>query len=306
MTQLTSQLTVGFIGLGIMGKPMAGHLLRAGFPVIVHSRSQPPVDALVSQGAKAAQNPAELAAQCDLTLSCLPEDETVLKVWLQSEHAVLPAIKPGSIGIDLSTVSPATARQIAAEASARGSSFLDAPVTGGQWGAEAGTLCIMVGGEKVAFDRALPVLEAMGKKILHVGESGMGQMLKLANQIAVSVNMLAVSEALLFAEQAGLDLKTTLDVLGAGAAGSWAMENLGSRIADRNFQPGFMVKLMQKDLRLVMEAAAHQKSPLLGTALIHQLFQHLENSGEERLGIQALTLVLERLSGKPANAPEMP
>lgn len=289
-----------------MGKPMAGHLLRAGFPVIVHSRSQPPVDALVSQGAKAAQNPAELAAQCDLTLSCLPEDETVLKVWLQSEHAVLPAMKPGSIGIDLSTVSPATARQIAAEASARGISFLDAPVTGGQWGAEAGTLCIMVGGDKVAFDRAFPVLEAMGKKVLHVGESGMGQMLKLANQIAVSVNMLAVSEALLFAEQAGLDLKTTLDALGAGAAGSWAMENLGSRIADRNFQPGFMVKLMQKDLRLVMEAAAHQKAPLLGTTLIHQLFQHLENSGEERLGIQALTLVLERLSGKPANAPEMP
>lgn len=289
---------IGFIGLGIMGRPMAQHVLNAGFPLVVHSRSRPPVDALVELGASAASNPAELAEQCEIVITCLPEDETVLQIWLHSDHAALPALREGSIGIDMSTVSPRTARVLSEQAQGRGVSFLDAPVTGGQWGAEAGTLCIMAGGDADAFERAVPVFETFGKKVIHVGESGMGQTMKLTNQIAVSVTMQAVSEALLFGEQAGLDPKVIVDVLNAGAAGSWAMENLGSRIADRNFNPGFMVKLLQKDLRLVMDEAERLKVPLLGTSLTNQLMRHLENGGEEKLGIQALTLVLERLMNK--------
>jgi 3-hydroxyisobutyrate dehydrogenase len=290
--------TIGFIGLGIMGRPMAQHILNAGFPLVVHNRSRPPVDALVELGATPASNPAELAEQCEIVISCLPDDEAVLLVWLQGENAAIPAMRTSTIGVDMSTVSPGTARTLAENAQARGVSFLDAPVTGGQWGAEAGTLCVMVGGEKEAYERTVPVFETFSKKVIHVGESGMGQTLKLTNQIAVTVTMQAVSEALLFGEQAGLDPKVIVEVLSAGAAGSWAMENLGSRIADRNFSPGFMVKLLQKDLRLLFGEAERLKVPLPGTALTQQLMRHLENTGEEKLGIHALTLVLERLANK--------
>lgn len=288
---------VGFIGLGIMGRPMARHLLEAGFPLWVHSRSRPSIDALVDLGAHEAKSPSELASQCDVVITCLPDDEAVAKVWLTGDAPVLPALAPNTIAIDMGTTSPKLTRQLADYARKRGVSFLDAPVTGGQWGAEAGTLTIMVGGDEEAFERALPIFQAMGKTIVRVGRSGQGQLMKLANQIAVAVGMLAVSEALLFAEQVGLDLMQTVEVLGSGAAGSWAMENLGCRIAEGDFQPGFMVKLLQKDLRILLEEAGDQHIPLLGTALVHQLYQLLQSQGKERLGTQSLMLVLRHLAG---------
>lgn len=291
--------TVGFIGLGIMGRPMARHLLEAGFPLWVHSRSRPPIEALVASGAREAKTPAELASRCEVVITCLPDDETVRAVWLAGGAPALPAMAPNTIAIDMGTTSPCLTSELAAFARERGVAFLDAPVTGGQWGAESGTLTIMVGGDAEAFQRALPVFQAMGKKVVHVGESGKGQLMKLANQIAVAVGMLAVAESLLFAEQVGLDLMQTVEVLGSGAAGSWAMENLGKRIAQGDFQPGFMVQLLQKDLRILLEEAGAQHIPLLGTALVHQLYQILERQGQERLGTQALILALR---GEDASA----
>lgn len=289
---------VGFIGLGIMGRPMARHILEAGYPLIVHSRSRPPIDALVELGAREAKTPAELAAQCEVVITCLPDDETVRQVWLTGAHAALPAMRPNTIAVDMGTTSPSLTRDLAAYAHSRQVAFLDAPVTGGQWGAESGTLTIMVGGARDAYERALPVFQAMGKRIVYVGESGKGQLMKLANQIAVAVGMLAVAEALLFAEQAGLDLNLTVETLSSGAAGSWAMENLGRRIAQGDLQPGFMVRLLQKDLQILLSEARSTATPLLGSALVHQLYCHLERTGEDRLGTQALIQVLRRLGGQ--------
>ncbi len=290
---------VGFMGLGIMGRPMARHIVQAGYPLWVFSRSRPPIEALVAEGAQEAESPRALALQCDVVISCLPDDATVRQLWWEGERSALPAIRRGAIAIDMGTTSPSLTRELAEYARERGAYFLDAPVTGGQWGAEAGTLTIMVGGDPEAYERALPIFQTMGKKIVYVGESGKGQLMKLANQIAVAVGMLAVSESLLFAERAGLDPAQVVEVLSSGAAGSWAMENLGSRIARRDFQPGFMVKLLQKDLRILLDEASHQHLPLLGSALVHQLYQVLQASGEDQLGTQALSLVLERLAPKP-------
>lgn len=290
--------TVGFIGLGIMGRPMARHILQAGYPLVVHSRSRPPIDALVEMGAREATTPAALAEQCAVIITCLPDDATVERVWLTGENAALPAMRSGALAIDMGTTSPRLAQRLAAAAQERGVAFLDAPVTGGQWGAEAGTLTIMVGGDPDAFQQALPLFQTMGKKVVYVGMSGSGQRMKLANQIAVAVGMLAVSEALLFAEQAGLDLALTVETLSSGAAGSWAMENLGARIAQGDFQPGFMIKLLQKDLAILMDEARQAGAPLPGTALTQQLYTALEHTGDEQLGTQALILALRRLRGQ--------
>jgi 3-hydroxyisobutyrate dehydrogenase len=233
-----------------------------------------------------------------VVITCLPDDATVERVWLTGENAALPAMRTGALAIDMGTTAPSLTQQLADAARERGIAFLDAPVTGGQWGAEAGTLTIMVGGDPDAFQRALPILQTMGKKVVYVGTSGSGQRMKLANQIAVAVGMLAVSEALLFAEQAGLDLNLTVETLSSGAAGSWAMENLGKRIAQGDFQPGFMVKLLQKDLAILMDEAQRTGTPLLGTALVQQLYRGLERTGDESLGTQALILALRRLSGR--------
>ncbi|GIV10584.1 MAG: tartronate semialdehyde reductase [Fimbriimonadales bacterium] len=292
--------TVGFIGLGIMGRPMARHVLHAGYPLIVHSRSRPPIDALVELGAQEASTPAQLAQRCEVVITCLPDDETVRRVWLTGDAPALTAMRPETIAIDMGTTSPSLTRALAEYAHSRGVAFLDAPVTGGQWGAEAGTLTIMVGGDPNAYERALPIFQTMGKKVVYVGESGKGQLMKLANQIAVAIGTLAVAESLLFAEHAGLDLNLTVETLSAGAAGSWAMEHLGKRIVQGDFQPGFMVQLLQKDLHILLNEARQTATPLLGSALVQQLYAHLERTGEDRLGTQALMQVLRRLSGDEA------
>ncbi|MFQ5880389.1 MAG: NAD(P)-dependent oxidoreductase, partial [Dehalococcoidia bacterium] len=219
---------IGFIGLGIMGRPMAKNLLKAGFAVTAYNRSRPALEEVVAAGAQAAGSPKEAAAAAEVVITIVTDSPDVEQVILGPE-GVIEGVRPGTAVIDMSTISPQVTSRIAARLAEAGASMLDAPVSGGQWGAEAGTLSIMVGGDEEAFRRCLPVLEAMGKKIVHCGPSGMGQMMKLCNQIVVGINNLAMAEAIVFANKTGLDLDKMVEVITAGAASSWAMANLAPR-----------------------------------------------------------------------------
>ena len=284
---------VGFIGLGIMGRPMAENLIKAGFALSVHNRSRAREAPLAEAGAAVAATPAEVARQAEAIITMVPDTPDLEAVLLGSE-GVLSAARPGLLAIDMSTVSPERSREIARVFESKGADFLDAPVTGGDIGARQATLTIMVGGRKEAFERGLPLFQAMGKRIAHVGPSGAGQALKLCNQILCAVNMIGLTEALGVAARSGLDLNQFLDVLGTGAGGSWALANLGPKIVARDLKPAFMVRLMQKDLRLAQELGRRVGVPLAGTALAQQLFRGLDAHGEGDLGTQAMILTLER------------
>ena len=284
---------IGFIGLGIMGQGMARNLLRAGFDLVVWNRTRSKMDALVSEGASAAGSPAELARACDIVITCVSDTPDVEAVVL-GENGAIHGLREGSLLIDMSTISPKVTREIAARLAERGVYMLDAPVSGGSEGAARGTLSIMVGGEADQVSRAMPVLEAMGKTITHVGGHGAGQTVKLVNQILVVVNMLAVGEGLLFAQAGGLDLQKTLDAVTQGAAGSWMLSNRGPQVIARDWRPGFTIDLQQKDLRLVLEAADENGVPLLGTALVFQLYRTLQQAGLGSEGNHALVKALER------------
>ena len=288
---------VGFIGLGIMGAPMAANLLKAGFELTVWNRTASRGDALVAAGATRADSPADVAHASEVTISCVTDSPDVEAVTL-GEHGVLAGAAPGSVYIDCSTISPATARKVAEALGRNDVAMLDAPVSGGDVGAKAGTLAIMVGGDAPVFERCLPVLQAMGKTIVHVGPSGAGQVVKLCNQVAGGLNLLAMAEAIVLAEQAGVAPEKMLEVVSAGAAGSWMLSNLGPRAVRGDFAPGFMVELMQKDLRLVLETAAETTTPLPGTALVTQLFRTLEAQGRGRDGTQAIVAAVGRLAGR--------
>ena len=287
---------IGFIGLGIMGQGMARNLLRAGFDLVVWNRTRSKMDALVSEGASAAGSPAELARACDIVITCVSDTPDVEAVVL-GENGVIHGLREGSLLIDMSTISPKVTREIAARLAEREVHMLDAPVSGGSEGAARGTLSIMVGGEADQVSRAMPILEAMGKTITHVGGHGAGQTVKLVNQILVVVNMLAVGEGLLFAQAGGLDLQKTLDAVTQGAAGSWMLSNRGPQVIARDWRPGFTIDLQQKDLRLVLEAADENGVPLLGTALVFQLYRTLQQAGLGSEGNHALVKALERLAG---------
>lgn len=287
---------IGFIGLGIMGQGMARNLLRAGFDLVVWNRTRSKMDALVSEGASAAGSPAELARACDIVITCVSDTPDVEAVVL-GENGAIHGLREGSLLIDMSTISPKVTREIAARLAERGVYMLDAPVSGGSEGAARGTLSIMVGGEADQVSRAMPILEAMGKTITHVGGHGAGQTVKLVNQILVVVNMLAVGEGLLFAQAGGLDLQKTLDAVTQGAAGSWMLSNRGPQVIARDWRPGFTIDLQQKDLRLVLEAADENGVPLLGTALVFQLYRTLQQAGLGSEGNHALVKALERLAG---------
>jgi len=285
---------IGFIGLGIMGRPMAKNLLRAGYSLTVFNRSKGPVEELVAAGAKASSSPRELAAQSDVIITIVTDSPDVMEV-VTGDQGVVYGARPGSVVIDMSTISPKVTRDIARKLAERGVAMLDAPVSGGDKGAREGTLSIMVGGDPEVFEACRPILAAMGKTIVHVGETGMGQTVKLCNQIVCGLNLLAVAEGLAFAARAGADLNKVLDVISRGAAASWMLENLGPKMVAGDYAPGFMVKLQQKDLRLALEAAAEKQLPLPGTALVQQLFRHVEAMGCEDEGTQALVKVLESL-----------
>lgn len=286
---------VGFIGLGIMGGPMAANLLKAGFTVTVWNRTASRMEPLVAAGASPGLSPADVAAVSEVTVSCVTNSPDVEAVAL-GPGGVIEGAPVGATYIDCSTIAPATARTVAEALAHHGVSMLDAPVSGGDIGAKAGTLAIMVGGESVAFERSLPVLQAMGKTIVHVGPSGSGQVVKLCNQVAGGLNLLAAAEAINLARRAGVDPAKMLEVVSAGAAGSWMLSNLAPRAVKGDYAPGFMVDLMQKDLRLVMDAANDSHTPLPGSALVYQLFQAIQAEGRGSDGTQALIDAIAKLS----------
>jgi 2-hydroxy-3-oxopropionate reductase len=287
---------VGLIGLGIMGKPMARNLLKAGYSLTVHSRRWSTVEELMAAGATGAGSPCEVAERSEVVISIVTDTPDVQQVILGT-HGVIEGIPEGGVIIDMSTISPTATREIAQTVGDKGAYFLDAPVSGGEGGAIAGTLSIMVGGDAEVFAACLPIFQAMGKTIIHVGGNGAGQLTKLCNQIAVAVTNLAMSEALVFAAKAGIDLKKMHQAISGGAAGSWQLSNLAPRIFQRDFAPGFMVKLQQKDLRLVLQEADRLQLALPATSLVHNLFNALETMGAGDEGTQALIKVLERLAG---------
>jgi len=287
---------VGFIGLAIMGRPMAGHILAAGFPLTIFNRTRARTEELASRGARVAASPAEVAAAADLIIVMVSDSPDVESV-VAGPQGVLHGLRPGAVVVDMSTVSPALERRLDGLLRGRGGTLVDAPVSGGDVGARDATLAIMAGGDRAAFERALPVLRALGRSITHCGPVGSGQVAKLCNQILVSVTLLGVSEAILFARKNGLDPGTMIEAVSGGAAASWQLANLGPKILAEDFAPGFMIDLVQKDLRLVLEAGAAATSPLPGTALVHELFRSAQSHGDGRLGTQALARVLARLAG---------
>lgn len=287
---------VGFIGLGIMGKPMAGNVLKAGYALTVYNRTRSKAEELAAQGAVLANSPAEAAAASDVIITMVSDSPDVEEV-VSGPGGILESIRPDSVVIDMSTISPEVERKLDEKLRARGSTLLDAPVSGGDVGARNATLAIMVGGDEEAFQRVRPVLQTMGKTITYCGPVGCGQLTKLCNQILVSINLLAVSEALVFAGKNGLDAKVMIEAVKGGAAGSWQLANLGPRIVDRDFAPGFMVDLVQKDLRIILETAARVGAAVPATALMHQFFRSAQAHGDGRAGTQSVARVLERLSG---------
>ncbi len=287
---------IGFIGLGIMGRGMTRNLLKAGFPLTVWNRTPSRMAELAAEGAGASTSPAALASRCDVILLCVSDTPDVQAVII-GEQGVLHGARPGSLVIDMSTISPHATRDLAAALAAKGVAMLDAPVSGGSEGAARGTLAIMVGGKPEDVARAMPVLQAMGKTITHVGDHGAGQTVKLVNQILVVGNALAMCEALLFAKAGGLDLQKTLDAVSPGAAGSWMLSNRGPQIIKRDWRPGFTIDLQQKDVRLILDAADQLGVPMLATSLVFNLYRVLQADGLGAEGNHALVKALEKLAG---------
>lgn len=287
--------TIAFIGLGIMGLPMAGHLGRAGHDLRVFTRTKSKAQPLLDHGARWCDSPADAALDAEFVFLCVTDTPDV-KAVLLGDRGVVHTVRRGAVVIDHSTISPAATREMAHELALTGASLLDAPVSGGEQGAQQATLAIMVGGDHSAFDRAEPLLRVMGKSITWCGESGAGQLTKLVNQILVSVTNLAVCEAMVFARKNGLDLKRTIEAVGGGAAGSWQLSNLGPKMIQDDFRPGFMIDLQQKDLRLVLQSAEESQTSLPAASLVHQLFSAAQAAGHGRDGTQALFTVLEKLA----------
>lgn len=287
---------IGFIGLGIMGRGMVANLLGAGFPVRVWNRTASRMGPLVEAGAEGGKDPADVASGSEIVITCVSDTPDVEEVIL-GERGVISGVRPGSLVVDMSTISPSVTRDVGERLGEEGVAMLDAPISGGSEGAANGTLSIMVGGAGDQVERAMPAFRAMGKTITHVGPIGAGQTVKLVNQIVVVVNMLAVGEGLLFAEAAGVDLAKTLDAINGGAAGSWMLRNRGPQVIERDWRPGFMIDLQQKDLRLALDAADEMGVPLLGTATVFQLYRTLQRAGLGAEGNHALAKALERLAG---------
>ena len=293
---------IGFVGLGIMGAPMALNLIKAGFSLKVYNRTdRPRVQEVVDAGGKRVATPAAAAIGSDVIITIVTDTPDVEKVIL-GEDGVLQTARAGATVTDMSTISPLVTRDIAAALLEKGVHMLDAPVSGGDVGAQQGTLSIMVGGDQSVFDDCLPVFEAMGKNINLIGGNGAGQTTKACNQIAVAGTNLAMAEALMLAAASDLDVGKVVDAISGGAAGSWQLTNLGPRILRGDFAPGFMVRLQQKDLKLVLEAANDVKLALPGVSLAHQFFNIVERLGCADEGTQALIKAYEAQAGKEARA----
>jgi 2-hydroxy-3-oxopropionate reductase len=288
--------SVGFIGLGVMGLPMARNLLAAGFAVTAHSRSPGPVDAVVAEGASRAASPAEVAGATDVTILMLPDDGAVHDV-VEGEGGVAQGAAPGHLLIDMSTVSPARARRNAQRMLQAGGTALDAPVSGGDVGAREGTLSIMVGGPEDAFRRAQPIFEAVGRTIVHVGDTGAGQVVKACNQIVVALTIEAVAEALVLGSRAGVDPATIVRVLSGGLAGSRVLDVRGPNMLDHDFRPGFTIDLHHKDLGIALQTAREHGVSVPSTALVDQMLASLRSAGHGGDDHSALLTHLEALAG---------
>lgn len=285
---------VGFIGIGIMGGGMSRNLVAAGFEVVVWNRTRSKAEAI--DGAVVADTPRDVATACDTVLICVSDSPDVDAV-VRGDDGVLAGLRAGALVVDHSTISPSVTRRLAAAVEEVGGSWVDAPVSGGSEGAANGTLSIMVGGSDDDVARAMPYFEAMGKTVTHVGAVGAGQLVKLVNQMLVVINQLAVSESLLFAQAAGLDLDATLRAVTGGAAGSWMLANRGPQMVARDWRPGFTIDLQQKDLRLVLEAADELGVPAFGTSLAFNLYRTLQEQGLGSEGNHAMVKALEKMTG---------
>ncbi|MBI3000635.1 MAG: 2-hydroxy-3-oxopropionate reductase [Deltaproteobacteria bacterium] len=286
---------IGFIGLGIMGKPMARNLLKGGYALVVHSRSRPPVEELGGEGAEIAASPQEVAARTQVVITMLPDSPDVEQVY-GGEKGVFAGAGPRALLIDMSSISPVVARELALEAKRRGLDMLDAPVSGGEAGAIGATLSIMIGGEALAVERALPIFQLLGKNIVHVGHSGAGQVTKAANQIVVGVTIAAVGEALVLATKAGVDPAKVRQVLLGGFAQSRVLDAHGQRMLEHNFKPGFRVRLHEKDLNIALAAGGEYGVPLMVTGIVAQMMTAMRSMGRGDLDHSGLVTFIEELA----------
>lgn len=287
---------IGWIGTGVMGSPMCGHLLAKGYSTLVYSRTKSKTDALVAKGATWCDSPTKLVDESDVVITIVGFPEDVRDVYL-GKGAVVARARAGMLLIDMSTSGPMLADEIATAAFANGAYSLDAPVSGGDVGAREARLSIMVGGDPAAFQAALPIFETLGTTIRHQGPPGAGQHTKMVNQMLIATNMIGVCESLLYAHKAGLNPAKVIESVGSGAAGSWTINNLGPRILKRDFEPGFFVEHFIKDMGIALAEAKRMKLALPGLALAEQLYHAVAANGYSRKGTQALMLALEKLNG---------
>lgn len=294
-----SEKTVGFIGLGIMGNPMAKNLIDAGYDVVGYNRSQEPVNELVEHGGEAADSPQDVAERVDVVITCLP-DSSVVETVVRSDDGVLAGLSNGMTVIDMSTIAPTTTEELAADITDQGANMLDAPISGGEEGAIEGTLSIMVGGDEIVFSEQMDLFEVMGETITHCGSNGAGQTTKACNQIVVAAQMVAVSEALVFAEKAGANLDAVIEAISGGAAGCWTLDNRASRMINGNFEPGFFASYQYKDLRIATNAGEAFGAPLPQTAIAHELYKTMETTNRGRDDNSGVMQVIEDLAGEEA------
>lgn len=292
---MNEKLKVGYIGLGLMGKPMARNILQAGYPLVVHNRSREAVNELVEMGAMAAHSPAEVAEQVDVVFTNLPDSPDVELVAL-GEEGIIHGAREGMIFVDHSTIKPATARKVAEKLGEKGVMCLDAPVSGGDIGAQQGTLAIMVGGPAEALEHVRPILDVEGKKITHVGENGAGQIAKAANQVMVAAQMVAMGELMILAKKAGADPEKVIAAIQGGAAQCWTLDNKPGRLFDGNRQPGFKAYMQAKDLGIVMDTARQYGAVVPSTAVNMQLFNAMLQMNMAELDNSAVIGVIEALA----------
>jgi len=287
---------IGWIGTGVMGNSMCGHLIDAGYEVSVYNRTKEKTLELINKGASWCSNPMEVAQNSDIIFTIVGFPKDVEVVYL-GEQGILKNIKEGAIVVDMTTSEPSLAQKIYEEAKKKGVSSIDAPVSGGDVGAKNGTLAIMSGGDKETFDRVYPLFELMGKNIAYMGKAGAGQHTKMSNQILIASTMIGVVESLLYAYKAGNDLNEVINVIGKGAAGCWSINNLGPRIVDGNFDPGFFIKHFIKDMGIALKEAKKMNLSLPGLALAYQFYISATALGFENLGTQGLYKVLAKMNG---------
>jgi 2-hydroxy-3-oxopropionate reductase len=286
---------IGFIGLGIMGKPMARNLIKAGYSLVVHNRSRAAVEELIKDGAQAAGSPKEVAECSDVIITMLPDSPDVELVYT-SDQGVFAGAKPGMLLIDMSTISPIVARKLAASAQDRGCDMLDAPVSGGEAGAIGATLSIMIGGVSSAVERAMPIFQSLGKNLVHVGDAGAGQVTKAANQIVVGTTIAIVSEALVLAAKAGVDPAKVRQALLGGFAQSKILEAHGQKMLDRNFKPGFRIRLHEKDMKIALAAGFEYGVPLMVTSQVAQMMSAMDSMGHGDLDHSGLVKLVEQMA----------